>query len=211
MVEADFLHLSQVGTSFGWQPQAYNVTAEDARGSFGKQAETGNVIPNPLKDANAWLGEAVNGGDAGLQMWVRGQDSNGMVPMAEIDGTRSDLLYGSFRIGMKATSVNGTCGAFFWVSLHGVDFCVARLTADHSTATTVRKSTLSFFRESLLLTTAPPTLYCSRLNPTIRVSMLQEHHTSARRVSLTTRRRNSTSIASIGFQAPSRFTPTASC
>jgi len=116
LVEADFLHLSQVGTAYGWQPQAYNVTAEDARGTFGKMAEVGNVIPNPLKDSNAWLGESVNGGDAGLQMWVRANDSNGAVPMAEIDGTRMDLLYGSFRIGMKATSVNGTCGAFFWVS-----------------------------------------------------------------------------------------------
>lgn len=35
--------------------------------------------------------------------------------MAEIVTNRSDIMYGSFRAGMKIAAVNGTCGAFFWV------------------------------------------------------------------------------------------------
>lgn len=83
---------------------------------MGKQAELSNVIPNPLKDSSAWSGSGINGGDAGLQLWVRANDSDGMVPIGEIDGTRDDMLYGSFRVGMKLSPVNGTCGAFFWVN-----------------------------------------------------------------------------------------------
>lgn len=121
--ETDFLHLSSVNPAVGWQPQAYNVSAEDARGPFGKIARVENVIPNPLKDPGSWNGAAVNGGDPGLQLWVRselvksgsGITADRLIPAAEIDSMRTDLMYGSFRAGIKYTGVNGTCGAWFWV------------------------------------------------------------------------------------------------
>ena len=37
-----------------------------------------------------------------------------LVPSAEIVTEREDILYGSFRIGMKTTDINGTCSAFFF-------------------------------------------------------------------------------------------------
>ncbi|KAK4988228.1 hypothetical protein LTR50_004054 [Elasticomyces elasticus] len=37
-----------------------------------------------------------------------------MVEMGEIVTERDDMLYGSFRVGMKTTGVPGTCAAFFW-------------------------------------------------------------------------------------------------
>lgn len=59
----------------------------------------------------------MHGGDAGLQLWVGSTLVDGLVPMGEIASKRADMAYGSFRIGMKVTSVSGTCGAFFWVFL----------------------------------------------------------------------------------------------
>ncbi|TKA66637.1 hypothetical protein B0A55_10862 [Friedmanniomyces simplex] len=86
--------------NFGWQAQAYNVTSTAARGPYGKTAEISNVVLNPQ--------------GLGLDLWVRSQPLEGMVPIAEVVTARTDILYGSFRAGMKTTGVNGTCGAFFF-------------------------------------------------------------------------------------------------
>ncbi|KAK5115859.1 hypothetical protein LTR85_009453 [Meristemomyces frigidus] len=84
-----------------WQAQEYNTTPAAARGPYGKAAQPENVVL-----------------DSGLQLWVRSKlldSSNGqMVPIAEVVTARSDLLYGSFRVGMQTTTVTGTCGAFFF-------------------------------------------------------------------------------------------------
>lgn len=40
---------------------------------------------------------------------------DGLVGMAEVASVRGDMLFGTFRVGMKVTGVEGTCGAFFWV------------------------------------------------------------------------------------------------
>lgn len=116
LIETDFLHLKTINES-GWQPQDYEVSPEDARGPFGKLAETKNVVTNPLKNEADWAGDGINGGDAGVQLIVRGGEppKGGAVPMAEMSTNRTDILYGSFRAGMKLTGTNGTCGAFFWV------------------------------------------------------------------------------------------------
>lgn len=113
--ETDFLHVQTLNPEY-WIPQAYNVTPQNSRGPCGKAAQLTNVVPNPLASEYDWGGP----NDPGLQLWVRstllpisGTDEQ-MVPMAEIVTARSDILYGSFRIGMKTTSVNGTCGAFFF-------------------------------------------------------------------------------------------------
>ena len=82
---------------------------------FGKDAQVGNVNTNPLKDVNSWTGAAENGGDAGLQLWVRGDHSQGYVHGAEVVSVRDDAVYGSYRVGMKMAATSGTCGSFFWV------------------------------------------------------------------------------------------------
>jgi hypothetical protein len=94
-IETDFTK----NTLFGWRPQEYNVTSQAARGPYGKLSSPKNVIPSTQ----------------GLELWVRSKAVNNMIPMAEVDSTRVDMLYGSFRVRAKMTGVNGTCGAFFWV------------------------------------------------------------------------------------------------
>ncbi|KAF2734078.1 concanavalin A-like lectin/glucanase [Polyplosphaeria fusca] len=115
LLENDFLHIKTDNvTEFGWRAQEYNVSAEDARGPYGKEFFIENIETNPLKDANAWTGDSDHGGDAGLQLWVRGDHSHGYVSGAEMATVRNDTLYGSYRIGMKLSAESGTCGAFFW-------------------------------------------------------------------------------------------------
>ena len=114
LLETDFLHSANL-TGAGWIPQQYNVTSKAARGPYGKQFMVSNVVANPLKDKYSWTGNSTNGGDAGLQLWVRANDSDGLVGSAEVAAQRTDSLYGSFRIGVKMSDDSGTCGAFFWV------------------------------------------------------------------------------------------------
>ncbi|XP_014553161.1 glycoside hydrolase family 16 protein [Bipolaris victoriae FI3] len=115
LLENDFLHTKTDDFStVGWRPQQYNMTAQMARGPFGKAMEVGNVLSNPLKDDKAWAGDAEHGGDAGLELWVRGNHADGFVSGAEIVSIRNDSLLGSFRVGMKLSNSSGTCGAFFF-------------------------------------------------------------------------------------------------
>ena len=116
LIETDFLHLANITGDTDWQPQNYTVTPELARGPFGKNASLSNVVANPLKSQYDWAGDGVNGGDAGLQLFVRGGvPQDGLIPIAEVATARTDMLYGSFRASMKATGTPGTCGAYFWV------------------------------------------------------------------------------------------------
>ncbi|KAJ4352150.1 uncharacterized protein N0V89_007497 [Didymosphaeria variabile] len=85
LMENDFLHTSGDNiTTFGWQPQEYNVSAKDARGPYGKEFDVANAELNPLKNGQAWSGDSVNGGDAGLKLWVRGDHSHGFISGAEL-------------------------------------------------------------------------------------------------------------------------------
>jgi hypothetical protein len=86
-----------------------------ARGPFGKDFALSNIVTNPLKKQGVWSGQAEHGGDAGLEMWVRANEVNGLVSGAELTAVRNDSLYGSFRVGMKLSNSSGTCGAFFFV------------------------------------------------------------------------------------------------
>jgi hypothetical protein len=94
-VETDFTR----GILGGWIPQNYTVTKSLARGPYGKIASISNVVPSKQ----------------GLQLWVK-RAAGDLIPMAEVSTQRTDMLYGSFRVKAKMTGVNGTCGAFFWVS-----------------------------------------------------------------------------------------------
>ena len=46
LIETDFLHLANVTGDKIWQPQNYTVTAEDARGLYGKNTSVTNVVAN---------------------------------------------------------------------------------------------------------------------------------------------------------------------
>lgn len=117
LLETDFIHLTDITADTDWIPQNYTVSAEAARGPYGKNATLGNVIANPLENKYDSIGNGILGGDGGLQLWVRGGvPKNGLVPIAEISSARQDILYGSFRVGIKMVDVPGTCGALFWVS-----------------------------------------------------------------------------------------------
>ncbi|KAF2429770.1 concanavalin A-like lectin/glucanase, partial [Tothia fuscella] len=94
-LEQDFTN----GKVDGWIPQEYNVSQQDARGPYGKQAHPENVVPT----------------SQGLELWVRPSHiENKTIPMAEVASKRTDMLFGSFRIRARMSGVNGTCGAFFW-------------------------------------------------------------------------------------------------
>jgi hypothetical protein len=150
-MENDFLHTAGDNlTEFGWAPQEYNVSAKEARGPFGKEFWVENAVLNPLKDTGAWSGEGENGGDGGLQLWVRGDHSHGFVNGAELASVRHDALYGSFRVGMKLAAQNGTCGAFFWVCIdpHPPPYTAWVAANRHSSITTRKKSTWSSSRNS---------------------------------------------------------------
>ncbi|KAI9825002.1 MAG: hypothetical protein M1819_000631 [Sarea resinae] len=114
LLETDFLHLQNITLDTDWVPQEYNITASAARGSFGEARQLGNVIANPLLDNYSYAGASKLGGDPGLQLWVRAQQTDGLIGTAEISSAREDMLYGSFRVAMKLTGIPGTCGAFFW-------------------------------------------------------------------------------------------------
>jgi len=110
---------------FGWRVQTYNVSPTLARGPYGKTALKENVQVNPLRSIYDWGGqEGIHGGDPGLQITVGsknelveiGDSGQYMIPMGELAMIREDVLYGSFRIGIKMSKISGTCAAFFWVS-----------------------------------------------------------------------------------------------
>ena len=95
------------------------MTAEAGRGPYGMNFSIYNVQSNPILDANNWTGPGMFGRDPGLQLFVDGGiPSNGYVQVAELDSSREDMLWGSYRTAMKLTLTPGTCSAFFWVSKH---------------------------------------------------------------------------------------------
>ena len=75
-----------------------------------------NVFENPVTPATVNNYTGLLGGTPGLYLDVN-PDVDGFVRVAEIDSSREDLLYGSFRTSLWLTSVNGTCAAIFWVSM----------------------------------------------------------------------------------------------
>ncbi|KAK3698734.1 hypothetical protein LTR37_016824 [Vermiconidia calcicola] len=118
-METDFLHVKDVtynkDHNTGWMPHNYNQPAGQARAPYGMAKQSRNLVPNYIDSPHNWLGPGVEGIDPGLQLWVRSTALNDkLVPSAEIVTEREDILYGSFRIGMKTTDINGTCSAFFF-------------------------------------------------------------------------------------------------
>jgi hypothetical protein len=118
LLESDFLHLANISLNTDWTRQGFNVTSAVARGPYGESLQVSQVVSNPLANNFSYAGPSQLGGDAGLQLFVRGGiPSDGLVPVAEVNSVREDMLWGSYRAAMKLTLTPGTCGAFFWVSL----------------------------------------------------------------------------------------------
>lgn len=84
---------------------------------LGMNFTVNNVFSNPIPDLNNWTGHGLLGGDAGLQFTVdSGIPEDGYVKVSELDSSRTDLLWGTYRASMKLSLTPGTCAAFFWVS-----------------------------------------------------------------------------------------------
>jgi hypothetical protein len=108
-LETDFTH----NAIDGWLSQEYNVTSDEARGPYGKQAMPDNVVAS-AQGLQLYVKPAVQA------EWLMGNGTlvkDRVIPMSEVDTERTDMLYGSFRIRAKMSGVNGTCGAFFWVRI----------------------------------------------------------------------------------------------
>ena len=114
VLESDFTHTDSVSNDKDWTRQQFNVSAEAGRGKYAKEFMPGNVVPQPVPPHQQ--GNTSGGEDAGLVLRVSTVLQREAVVSAEIDTTRKDLMYGSFRAGMKLPNVSGTCAAFFWVS-----------------------------------------------------------------------------------------------
>jgi hypothetical protein len=119
LIETDFTRLSDISTNTDWVRQEFNISNAKARGSFGEMFAVQNIFTEAVsgqRSADSGAGRASNGQPAGLQLVVRESQVQEMVPVAEIDTARLDVVFGSYRAGLKLTDVSGTCSAFFWVS-----------------------------------------------------------------------------------------------
>lgn len=104
LLETNFANISNVGKNTDWVRQAWNVTATEARGTYGEMMAVENVVS--YSDG------------AGLHITVQAGaevTDDGLVPGGEIDSARRDIFYGTFRSSMKLTDQAGTVSAFFWV------------------------------------------------------------------------------------------------
>jgi hypothetical protein len=116
LLETDFTRLvadndynNMAWDTTDWAPQAFNLTAQRARGEYGEMFDVGNV--------GLYAGNGPGQqGQQGLRLVVKHQVVDGMVPVAELDTRRLDIFWGTFRALMKISKVPGTCAAFFWVS-----------------------------------------------------------------------------------------------
>lgn len=117
LLESDFSHVANISLDTDWTRQGFNITPAVSRGPYGESLQISQVISNPLANNFSYSGPSQLGGDAGLQLYVGGGiPSDGLVPVAEVNSVREDMLWGSYRAAMKLTLTPGTCGAFFWVS-----------------------------------------------------------------------------------------------
>jgi len=95
------------------------VTPEKGRGPFGMNYTIESVVSNPIVNHSQWVGPGMDGPNAGLQLMVdSGLPVSGYIKTAQMNSAREDLLWGTYRAGLKLTNIPGTCASFFWVSSH---------------------------------------------------------------------------------------------
>jgi hypothetical protein len=113
VLETDFTKIDEMKDNTDWVRQAFNVSAEDGRGDYGKMFRLSNIevrSEGAEEDLDVPISAVTE-----LEMMVDNEIIDGRVPGAEIDSARLDIHWGSFRAGMRVTDENGTCAAFFWV------------------------------------------------------------------------------------------------
>ncbi|KAK2612969.1 hypothetical protein QQS21_001080 [Conoideocrella luteorostrata] len=105
----DFMH------STDWVRQQFNVSAKAGQGKFGKTFLPENVFIEPASETIGGELKEDTGGQKALAFRVGCQLTEaGTVTAAEIDTSRRDMFWGSYRVVMRLSSVHGTCAAFFW-------------------------------------------------------------------------------------------------
>lgn len=117
LIETNFFRLRDISLDTDWVRQEFNISKETARGDYGEMFLPDNVEASPQGTGNTGNTGAKVAAGQGLQLLVKSNVVDGMVPVAEIDTNRLDLAWGTFRASMKMTDVPGTCAAFFWVGL----------------------------------------------------------------------------------------------
>lgn len=115
LIETNFARMPDISLNTDWRRQEFNVTKTKARGEYGEVFY--------INDDVEYVDKVGNRASDGLQLIVRQDLIDGMVPVAEVDTARLDISYGTFRASMKLTDVPGTCAAFFWVSISHHVFC----------------------------------------------------------------------------------------
>ncbi|KAF3932874.1 Beta-glucanase [Dactylella cylindrospora] len=120
LLESDFLKYRKYGGDMGgdWVPQVWNLDPQRALGPYGRATTTETIIPNWAVDIET-NATGINGGLAGLYLVVGSKpitmkDGHQYVAGAELDSRRTDMFYGTFRIGYRMTGVPGTCFGFYW-------------------------------------------------------------------------------------------------
>ncbi|CAH0016565.1 unnamed protein product [Clonostachys rhizophaga] len=109
-LETDFSDIHDLSGNTDWIRQGFNVSAEDGRGGFGKSFKPSNVEARPASGGSI----DGNANDAGVALRVSSTIEDNLVLSAELDSSRLDLHWGSYRASMKLPQVPGTCAAFFW-------------------------------------------------------------------------------------------------
>ncbi|KAF8445274.1 glycoside hydrolase family 16 protein [Terfezia claveryi] len=147
ILESDFTTLKDIKADKDWVLQEWKIDNSISRGPYGRMTVPGNAISNPAKDL-AVSDEGILGREAGLELYVRKlQPGDQYVSVVEADSYRNDMIYGSFRAGIKTTGINGTCGAFFWylndTQEIDIEFLSSQLKDTTSPVNLVLHSTLS--------------------------------------------------------------------
>lgn len=114
ILESDFTTLKKISVDTDWVLQEWSVEQKASRGPYGRKTMARNAVSNPASNLKV-SDDGILGGQAGLRLYVRKLNPDDQyVSIVEADTFRTDMMYGSFRAGIKTTNINGTCGAFFW-------------------------------------------------------------------------------------------------
>lgn len=219
-LETNFTDIKNIGNNGNWERKEFNVSAQASRGNFVKAFLEDNVDTQRFEDDN----DDDDDKGAGLKLRVSPSssgDEDGAFS-AELDSTRNDFLWGSYRAGMKASKVGGTCAAFFYVCRHGVPISILpasrflpigklvtnKMVCHHHSTLMIPKRLIWNFSlaNSTLRTIYTPSIWSSTPpNQKTAVSTLAAQERSRLSTSHLTRPKSSTSTDSISCPEKSTF------
>lgn len=203
LLESDFTTLTNITKDTDWVIQAWEVDKVASRGPYGRKTELRNVISNPAKNASQ-SSTGINGDEAGLELFVRklGSDKE-HISVAEVDSKRTDMRYGSFRAGIKATDIDGTCGAFFWYGFITASCFEIREITDTNRCTgismTLRRSTWNFSPPRLTRQCRLSILSFILRSPRLKEEMPKAHRPTRSFLCLLTQQREFTNTALVRY------------